>query len=356
MTDTQQAILAEDSKVNLATKEQYYIDKDTKLETFAWSTGTMPPWEGQGNAVSDDLSVKEMLQAANLDWEVAKRPIYVKRGDAFVSIPNKRELVRTSDDTILSLVGPNWNPVQNEVAFDFFDKFVREGGMKMEAAGSMWAGRYIWALARVTGKDFTVGPKKGGDECGNYILLCSPHLLGKAMFLQHACMRFFCWNTMTFNLGAELNRKSSEFRVPHSMVFNDEAKEKAAVAMKLANKQSDVLKEATNKLAKAKATTEQVEEFFCELLDFDPKKKPAKGEKPDREPLMLPKFREALVAAPGQDAASAKGTWWGALNAITAVIDHNHGRERVTALRGAWLSTGARLKRKALTLALEKAS
>lgn len=336
-------------------ESQTYFAKKQAMDSFAWSKGTTPPWYGQGNAVSNDLSVEEMLKAADLDWEVAKRPIYVKRGDTYEPISNKMELVRTRDDNILSIVGSNWHPVQNREAMDFFDKFVKEGHMKMEAAGSMWGGKYIWALARVD-KDFVVGPKKGGDEIGNYVLMCSPHLLGKATFLQFCSMRFFCWNTMTFNLGAELKGKSSEFRVPHSMVFDEQSKERAALAMNLAVKQAGEMQEAANKLAKAKAAPEQVEEYFAELLKFDltdATRLRLKGEKV-REPLLLPKFREALVAAPGQNAPSAKGTWWGAVNAVTAVMDHQHGRERGTALRTAWLGTGARMKRKALDLALKK--
>lgn len=355
-TDTQTAVMAEDSKVDITTPGQYYA-KGARMETFAWSKETTPPWTGQGNAVSDNLSVEEMLKAGGLDWDVEKRPIYVKRGDGFVAIPNKMELARKSDDSILTLTGKGWNPVQNKDSVGFFDKFVREGGMKMEAVGSMWGGRYVWALARVVGKDFVVGPKAGKDTVGHYVLLCSPHILGKAMFMQSTSMRFFCWNTMTFNLGASLRHKGAEFRVPHSIVFDDDAKEKAAVAMKLASKQADLLKEACNKLAKTKATDEITEQYFCELLGYDPKEAERlrkKGEKV-KEPLLLPRFREALVAAPGQQAASADHTMWGALNAVTAVIDHQQGRERGTALRSAWLSTGARLKRKALTLALEKA-
>lgn len=337
-------------------ERQTYFANPKAVESFAWSKGTTPPWYGQGNAVSDNLSVEEMLQAANLDWEVEKRPIYRKVDGVFVPIENKAELVRKSDDNQLSIVGKAWHEVQNRDSFGFFDRFVKEGGAKMEAMGSLWGGKWVWALARVKG-DFIVGPKKGGDEIGNYILMCSPHILGKATYLQFCSMRFFCWNTMTFNLGAQLNRKTSEFRIPHSMIFSNEVKDKAALAMGLAIGQADQMKDAANKLAKSKATPEAVESYFSELLGFDPieaQKLRLKGESV-REPQLLPKFREALVAAPGQHAASAEGTWWGAVNAVSAVIDHQHGRERGTALRTAWLGSGARLKRKALDLALQKA-
>lgn len=340
-------------------ERQVYFANPKAMDSFTWSKGTTPPWYGQGNSVGSDLSVEEMLIAGGLDWEVEKRPIYRKVDGVFIPIKDKCELTRKSDSAPLSIVGKEWHEVQNRDSLGFFDKFVREGNMKMEAVGSLWGGKYIWALARVNA-DFVVGPKGGSkeDRIGNYVMLCSPHVLGKATILQHCSMRFFCWNTMTFDLGASLKSKGHEFRIPHSMIFSKEVQEQAAISLKLAVKQSEEMKEAADKLASSRAYPEAVEEFFRELLDFKPEEGiriRLKDEKKVREPLLLPKFREALVEAPGQQSASAEGTWWGAVNAVTAVIDHQQGRKRETALRSAWIGAGARMKREALKLALEKA-
>jgi hypothetical protein len=62
-----------------------------------------------------------------------------------------------------------------------------------------------------------------------------------------------------------------------------------------------------------------------------------------------------LVNAPGAELPTALGTMWGALNAVTYVVDHAEGRERSTALRSAWLGTRANLKRRAFDLAIKRA-
>ena len=54
--------------------------------------------------------------------------------------------------------------------------------------------------------------------------------------------------------------------------------------------------------------------------------------------------------------ASARGTWWGALNGVTYVVDHQKkSMAEGNALHSAWFGSGANLKRKALTKAIQYA-
>ena len=65
---------------------------------------------------------------------------------------------------------------------------------------------------------------------------------------------------------------------------------------------------------------------------------------------------DALVTSPGATMKSAKGTWWGALNAVTYVVDHQkRSQAEGNALHSAWFGSGANTKRKALSKALEYA-
>jgi phage/plasmid-like protein (TIGR03299 family) len=234
--------------------------------------------------------------------------------------------------------------VQNADAFAFFKKFCAAGQMKMETAGSLWGGRYVWALARV-GKDFTVGADKK-DEVRPYILLMSPHSHGKSLIIQYTTVRVVCWNTLSMALGSDLKGNGRGFRMPHTRHF-EFAKTEAEAALGLAIKQSEDFKEAAALLSKKKATKAKTEEFFLKVLKA---KEDAK-----KAPVMLPKFRAALEHAPGQQTLSAKGTWWGALNAVTYIVDHSTGSSRDTALKGAWLGNHANTKRRALELALDYA-
>lgn len=317
------------------------------IETTAWAT--TEPWHGLGEKVSNNLSAEQMLKAAGLDWTVSKRPIFHKVGDEMQVIDKEFVLARDKDNAVLSLTGSMYKPVQNADAMEFFKKFVTEAKMTMETAGSLWGGRYIWGLARV-GKDFKLDKT---DEVRSYLLLCQPHVFGKAMTIQFTSIRVVCWNTLCFALGESLKGNGSAFRMPHSVEFTNGVKEQAAVALGLATEQMAEFKEAATLLNKAKAEKKEVEEFFCEVLRFDPKTAEKKKDGEEREPKMLPRFREALVHAPGQNLGV--GTWWSAVNAVTYTVDHMTGRERSTALRSAWLGGRAELKRRAFNIALEKA-
>ena len=46
-----------------------------EIETMAYAGQV--PWHGLGEKVSSDMTPKQMLEAAKLDWTVSKRPSYV---------------------------------------------------------------------------------------------------------------------------------------------------------------------------------------------------------------------------------------------------------------------------------------
>lgn len=300
------------------------------------------PWHGLGNNVKSTLSAEQMRKAAGQDYTVSKRQVYfTDEHKKQIAIKNKFALVRDSDDKLLSIVGSVYKPVQTKEVFAFFHDFVAAAKMQMETAGSLWDGKYVWALARVVGQDFAIGKK---DEMRNYLLLCSPFEHGKALIMQYTNVRVVCWNTLSMALGANLMGKGNAFRMPHTKNFEVE-KEEAKRVLGLITDQAKQFKEAAAILAKAKITKEQTEKFFLDVL----KKSPDAA----RTPVALPKYKAALEFAPGATLPSAQGTWWGAVNAVTYVVDHEQGRSRDSALKNAWLGNQANVKRRALKLALD---
>ena len=71
-----------------------------------------------------------------------------------------------------------------------------------------------------------------------------------------------------------------------------------------------------------------------------------------RIPAMV---HQALEEQPGANLKSSKGTWWGAANAVTFIVDHKWGHDRDAALHNAWFGGRASLKQKAISKALEYA-
>lgn len=317
-----------------------------KVENMAYVREV--PWHGLGFQMKVGLSAAAMRKAAKQDYTVSKRQMQFPSldGKTLHDFKDHYVLTRDSDEKPLSEVGKLYQPVQTETIFQFFHDFVEAGQMEMETAGSLDDGKIVWCLARVKQADFALG--KGKDELHNYLLLCSPFERGKALTMQWTNIRVVCWNTLCMALGSNLGGGKNAYRMAHTRDFKVEQKEAKSV-MGLIVDQSKIFAEAAALLAKKKAKADEVELFFQEVL----------GKTPDdvkaRVPAALPKYRAALEHAPGSQLPTALGTWWGALNAVTWVVDHEQGKQRDSALKNAWLGNQAILKRNALDLALVRA-
>jgi phage/plasmid-like protein (TIGR03299 family) len=312
-----------------------------------------PPWaNGLGVQVDNKMTPEQMAKAASIDWTVSKRDIfYMDKSKHSKIIKDRKVLVRDTDEYPFTITGTNWKPVQNLEAVDFFKKFVVSGHMSMEHMGSLGHGKFIWALAKIN-KSFSLGKE---DEVTGYLLLMSPHVQGRAMVIQNLSMRGWCWNSLTRKLTAS---GEGTFRMPHSIEFNDVTKKAAEATLKIAVENFKTFQEEATLLSKTKVNEKQVEQFFCDVMKYDPKKAAAESAKEKtepQEPRMLEQLRQALEFSPGNQLPSAKGTLWGAVNAVTYVCDHELGRARDTALKSAWFGGKAAIKRRAFDLALERA-
>lgn len=310
------------------------------VETMAWVAEK--PWHGLGVEVPASITPEALLVKAGLDWQVQKRALYYKIGDSRKVIKDRFGLVRSSDDSLLSLCGPRYQPVQNSQVMDFFQKFVEAGHMKMNTAGSLLDGKFIWALAEV-GDSFTLA---GSDKVKGYLLMMSPHEAGRAMVIQHTSVRVVCWNTLNAALGAGLRGKAGAFRFGHVRKFDDEAKRQAEEALGLSHEHLKQFKENAERLQGVKVTEEAAVEYFVKVFKVD-------KDKAKRESPAVKKATLALTHAPGQQLDGTLGTAWGALNAVTYVVDHQLGRSRDKVLRDSWLGYRGETKRRALELALD---
>ena len=155
------------------------------------------PWHGLGTKVSDDLSPNQIMVKAGLDWQVNKVPTYARVGE--LEVPTGQEaLVRSSDNKVLTQVGKNWYPVQNEEAFEFFSEYCLAGDMSMETAGSLRDGKMVWGLAKVK-ESFDIGKN---DQVDSYLLFANPHEYGKSIDIRFTPIRVVCNNTLSMALAS----------------------------------------------------------------------------------------------------------------------------------------------------------
>jgi phage/plasmid-like protein (TIGR03299 family) len=296
------------------------------------------PWHGLGIKVPADLTPTQMLEAAGLDWTVEKVTAYASIGGEQVDI-GQSALVRSSDNKILDVVSNDWNPVQNEEAFDFFNEFVAAGDMEMHTAGSLKDGQIIWGLAKVK-ESFELFK---GDQIDSYLLFSNFHKYGFSTDVRFTPIRVVCNNTLTLSLNSKVERMA---KISHRKVFEPTAvKEMLGIATNKLAKYKEMAQFLGSKMAK----DENVVEYFKRIFPLTTSNEGKSNDLSKNAKVAL----DILHTQPG--AEFAEGTWWQPFNAVTYMTDHLVGRSADTRLSSAWYGYNKTLKTKALEVAIEMA-
>jgi phage/plasmid-like protein (TIGR03299 family) len=299
------------------------------------------PWHGLGVKVSNDLTPEQMLKAAGLDWTVDPVELFAEVGDRRLPTGH-RALVRSTDQRVIDVITDDWNPVQNQDAFEFFNDFVAHGDMSMETAGSLKDGKIIWALAKVKDSFDLFG---GKDRVDAYLHFTNPHQYGQSIDVRFTPIRVVCNNTLTLSL----NTKSKNMvKVSHRREFDaDQVKEALGVAKhKLAK-----YKEMAEFLSQKRYNSENVVDYFKRIFPVLTTKADSKKELSNSAGRAL-----EIVKYDSQPGAEyGKGSWWEAFNTITYMTDHEIGRSVDARLTSAWYGANKNLKTRALELAVEYA-
>lgn len=309
------------------------------VETMAYAGEV--PWHGLGVPVSNDLTPFQMMEKAGLNWQVREVDTFIEYNGNKQFTGNKC-LVRETDGRILTTVGENWNPVQNETAFEFFSDFVMEGNMEMHTAGSLKDGQMVWALAKV--KDsFELF---GGDTVESYLLFSNPHQYGKAIDVRFTPIRVVCNNTLTLSLESKAERS---VRIGHRVEFDpSEVKQALGIAAEKLETYKDMAAFLGKKRFNADSYIEYLNTVFPRTAD---KKVQGKALSVDTLSRNAKLAFDSLETQPGSQ--FAEGSWWQAFNSVTYITDHVQGRNEDNRLYSSWFGGNQIRKRDALKTAIE---
>ena len=312
------------------------------VETIAW-TGR-PPWHQMGKPVPQELSPKAMQKAAELDWSVEKIPLRYEFEEEQLH-SDQFALVRSSDGRLLDVVkSKNWLPVQNDRAFEFFERFVKHNRMSMEVAGSLRDGKFVFVLAKMN-QQFHVGSGTD-DQTDGYLLFTNPHQYGRAVDIRLTPVRVVCMNTLQLALST-----ASNAMVKYNHRHEFDVQEAQSVFSQFLWK-FDEYRDIAQFLARKSYDEQALQRYFDECFPYIPNMHTRTPQR--NRPSANAEHAFGIVEMqPGP--RYSPGTWWNALNAVTYLTDHELGKSPETRLQSAWYGKGEQRKRQALNLAIEYA-
>ncbi|MFZ5699632.1 MAG: DUF932 domain-containing protein [Pseudomonadota bacterium] len=311
------------------------------VESMAYVGET--PWHGLGNRLTPKQPLAVWARQAGMDWDIRESPVCFMTGKAghlggIQSFEDHKVLFRSDNKAPLSVVSNRYKVVQPKQILEFYRDLTEISGFELETAGVLKGGRKVWALAR-TGQSMTL---KGDDVTNGYVLLATACDGTLATTAQFTSVRVVCNNTLSI----ALDGKTGAVKVPHSTTFDPQAVKKQ---LGICVSAWDEFMYRLKALSERKVKPREAQNYFLSV--FTDASKP--GALQTSERLMTRSLELFDGQGKGADLASAKGTAFGLLNAVTQHVDHERrARNTDNRLDSAWFGTGADLKQKALDHAL----
>lgn len=257
------------------------------------------PWHGLGAVIQEACNSQEALRLAGLDWNVNQEPVLYK-GTATGHQFN----IRSSDDTVLGVVGARYKPVQNADAFAFTDELIG-GDVRYETAGSLANGKRVWMLAKMP------DTKIFDDVVEPYLCLTNGHDGFSSMKVCMTPVRVVCQNT----LNMALNTAKRSWNVRHSGNIESKLAE-AQHTLGLANKYMESFANEAEELYKIKVAPKDFKELTETLFPITAEMSKRKEES---QYLLQCQLKEAWDM---DDLGNIRGTGWGFINAMSDMTTH----------------------------------
>lgn len=339
------------------------LDFSTGRAAIALRGGAASAWHRFGETIEPGDDVDTIVRKAGLLYTVEKGAAFYRNGDgAMVAVPGTEFTYRSDTGAALGAVSDARYSLDGRQPRDvvaFFRDFLRSNGLAIETAGALRGGRSVWCLAKL-GPDYAyLAP--GGDRTDGYVRLSTGFDGNRATVLDATTVRVVCANTERM---ADAETKGKGYRVSHASAFDARALQ---AAFGLLGERWRITCDVWNALQQRRVSDEEAREFFCRVSGVDPAEvgkldKDGKPVLPTRTLNGLQQLADAYRNGPGAQLASARGTAYGLLNAVTYVADHlatvrdTYGDgAKLARLASASEGTGAAMKDRARRFAAELA-
>jgi phage/plasmid-like protein (TIGR03299 family) len=236
--------------MTVATIETPVVTEPKAIRQMPWQDLVSPGIVAGNVEAKDGLTSQEMLKAADLDWDVAKRPLWRRMSDGtFKQHSSRSEIYRVDNDAELGDCKSRYVPFQNREAFAFGDALVEQGVGKWTVAGQQNDGKRVFMVMEL-GEGFDV---LGGDSYQTYLFLRTSHGDGTSISASVIPFRLQCTNQSALARREAL----SSWSIPHTTTVSERLEE-ARNALKLTMDYEAEFAKLAEQLASVKVTDEQI--------------------------------------------------------------------------------------------------
>lgn len=264
------------------------------------------PWVGLGAPTGDLMTAGEVIDAAELNWNVELRPTFwMDDAKRTHQVPDRFAVVRDVDSKALGVVGSSYTPFQNREAFTFMDNLVDSGEAKYETAGELKGGKQVFVVMKVP-DDIVVGDEK----VGMFLYLRTSHDGTKAISVHLTPVRHSCTNMITM----ALRSAKQSWSAAHVTTLAGRLAE-ARETLELTFAYRDAFADEMQKMMSIDVSVSTARSLFTRVLPD----RPSRDEKVER-------FMHRL--ANSENLEGHRDDAWGVFNALTEEFDW--GREYST--------------------------
>ena len=300
------------------------------------------PWHGLGKALLPTDPLQTWAKESGTDFSVKPLPLVYFADDDSERQASKVVLTHSASHHELGIVSSEYNIFQPADVWQLISKFCEDYNFLPSTAGVLFNGSKIWALCKSQDSGFSVGH----DRQELYALVSTSFDGSSATQVGFTGVRVVCNNTLSLAYRQMLQsiRVSHRTIVDHGRIFAD---------LGLVKDTFEAYEQDIEKLALKRISNSDAMVFILDVLSGT-----HDTEKLSTRALNIGKdvFNLFNGAGMGSDLSTAKGTLWGAVNAVTQYIDHNSARNQENRLNSAWLGKGNETKTNAMNLALSMAA
>jgi len=309
---------------------------------MAYLTNEGPCWHGLGTAVPLQHPVESWLQASNMgNWKIkeAATLFYDEDTDDVYPYNDRKVLYRSDNRAPLSVVGANYKAVQPDEIVTFFQDIIDSLGFEMSTCGVLFGGKRFWAQANI-GQSVNL---MGVDRVDGKLLLSTSCDGSLATTASYTTVRTVCNNTLQL----ALKDKQNAIKTSHSSVFDSE---KVKVDLGLKGDEMQEWGYIAEQMTKVRLTSAQSMDFFGKVFDL------YEEEMDKEERLQISSDNKQTMTCYelfnsrglGSELVTAKGTLFGAVNAVTQYCDWERNTRTIAAkLNSAWFGQHNTIKNNA---------